>query len=142
VSDHNERNRASRERLGRLGGRLGDRDVVLEGGWTAAGLLAHLAFWERMTSVRWRRHLSDGVPLESIDDRVVELVNAAALPQWNAMAQRSALADVMSAIDEIDKIISTVRAEEASDILQSRPRLVDRSLHRNEHLDEIERALG
>lgn len=142
MSDHNDRNRASRERLGRLGGRLGDRDIVLEGGWTAAGLLAHLAFWERMTSVRWRRHLSDRVPIESIDDRVIELVNAAALPQWNATSQHAALADLMSAIDEIDKIISTVPPEEASDIMQSRPRLVDRSLHRNEHLDQIERALG
>ena len=46
TNDHNARNRMSRERLAAVVARLGDRNVPLEGGWTAAGLLGHLAFWD------------------------------------------------------------------------------------------------
>jgi hypothetical protein len=139
--DHNARNRASRERLRHVGERLGDHLVTIADDWTAAGLLAHLAFWERMTLLRWERHQREAVPLESIDDRMVDLVNAAAKPQWNETAPRRALADVMAAAEAVDALIEKVGAAEAAQIAATRPRLVDRSLHRSEHLEEIERAL-
>ena len=52
MNDHNKRNRASRDRLAAVIAQLGDRSIALSGGWTAAALLAHLAFWDGFGAAR------------------------------------------------------------------------------------------
>ena len=140
-ADHVERNRASRERLAALIARLGERTVVLPDGWTAAAVLGHLAFWDRVTLARWEKHLREGRPLEAFPENLVEFVNAAGLPQWTATPLGSAIADVTAATESVDLLIAGVSRSEAEEAYRTRPRLVDRSLHRNEHLDGLERAL-
>ena len=51
-----ERNRASADRLAALGARLSDDELTTEidPPWTAAGLFAHIAFWDRFVLERWR----------------------------------------------------------------------------------------
>ena len=49
------KNRDSAERLAILGARLSDRELTVEidPPWTAAGLFAHMAFWDRFVLERW-----------------------------------------------------------------------------------------
>jgi hypothetical protein len=137
------RNRASRERVAAVIARLGERTVVLPDGWTAATALAHLAFWDRYAAARLERHLREGGPIESMSDASEHFLNAAALPQWTSTPLGVAVADVLDATATVDRLIKTLPADVAARIRAlDRPRLLDRSLHRDEHLADIERALG
>jgi hypothetical protein len=142
TKDHNARNRAARERLEALIARMGERDVVVDGGWTAVGLLAHLAFWDRLATARLEKHLREGEPPIFATDAVTDLTNAAALRQWKDTPPRVAGTQAGEAAAEIDGLIESLPPEKI-DALKAfgRSFLIDRSAHRKEHLDQIERAL-
>src|SRR2546423_6154530 len=108
TKDHNARNRAARERLEALIARLGERDVALQEGWTAAGLLAHLAFWDRMATSRLVKHLRDGEPPASVPEALLDLTNAAGMRQWKDTPPRVAGAQAREAAAEIDRLIETL----------------------------------
>ena len=142
TSDVNARNRTSRERLVAVVARLGDRDVPIEGGWTAAGLLGHLAFWDGFALARLDKHLRDGAPLDLGIEKIADHINAAAMPQWldapTAVAGRRAIAAATAIEGSVaglpDEVLNEVKA-------LGKAFIVDRSAHRKEHLDQIERAL-
>jgi DinB family protein len=142
INDHNKRNRASRDRLAAVIARLGDRSIALSGGWTAAALLAHLAFWDRFGAARLEKYLRDRQPMELGSDALTEFINAAGLAQWTATPIRVAAELATDAAASIDRLIEGL-PRDAFDAIRAMnlPRLLDRSLHRKEHLDEIERAL-
>ena len=140
--DHLERNRATRERLAALIARLGERTVVLPDGWTSAALLAHLAFWDRFAATRLARYVRDRQPMVFYDDAFFELVNAAGLPQWTATPLGVAGADATDSAAAADLAIAKLSADEVAAVRAlGRPTLLDRSGHRNQHLDQLERAL-
>jgi hypothetical protein len=142
TKDHNARNRAARERLGALIARVGERDVALDDGWTAAALLAHLAFWDRLAAARLERYLREREPPVSASDAVTELTNAAAMGQWKDTPVRVAAKQAREAAAAADRVIETLPADALAALAAlGRPHLLDRSLHRKEHLDQIERAL-
>jgi hypothetical protein len=142
IKDHNARNRAARERLDALIARVGERDVVLDDGWTAAALLAHLAFWDRLAAARLERHLREGEPPVFATDAVTDLTNAAGMRQWKETPLHVAGAQAREAAIEIDRLIETLPTEKLDGLKAlGRPFLIDRSDHRKEHLDQIERAL-
>ena len=142
TSDVNARNRTSRERLVAVVARLGDRNVPIEGGWTAAGLLGHLAFWDGFALARLDKHLRDGAPLDLGIEKIADHINAAAMPQWldapTAVAGRRAIAAATAIEGSVaglpDEVLNEVKA-------LGKAFIVDRSAHRKEHLDQIERAL-
>ena len=73
----------------------------------------------------------------------MDVVNAAALPQWRALAPRDALREALEAAEAIDrKIASMPQAAIAVMLERDRWWMTDRSRHRNAHLDEIERAIA
>ena len=142
TSDVNARNRTSRERLVAVVARLGDRNVPIEGGWTAAGLLGHLAFWDGFALARLDKHLRDGAPLDLGIEKIADHINAAAMPQWldtpTAVAGRRAIA----AATAIEASVAGLSAEVHGRVKAlGKAFIVDRSAHRKEHLDQIERAL-
>ena len=142
TSDLNARNRASRDRLATVIARLGDRGVELPGGWTAAALLAHLAFWDGFGAARLEMYVRGGQPMDLGSEALTEFINAAGLPQWKAMPVSTAALLATSAAAAIDLLVDGLsRALQDEIRALNRPRLLDRSLHRKEHLDEIERAL-
>jgi hypothetical protein len=142
TSDVNSRNRASRDRLAAVIARLGSRSVELPGGWTAAGLIAHLAFWDAFGAARLEKFARDQQPMEFGSDALTEFMNTAGLPQWRATPIATAADLATRAAASIDRVIEGLPAAIFDDIrAMNRPRLLDRSLHRKEHLDEIERAL-
>ena len=142
TADVNARNRTSRERLVAVVAQLGDRDVKMEGGWTAAGLLGHLAFWDGMALARLDRHLREGAPLELQTETIADHINDAAMPQWldtpTAVAGRRAIA----AATKIEATVAGLPPEVLDRVKAlGKAFMIDRSAHRKEHLDQIERAL-
>ena len=142
IKDHNARNRAARERIDALIVRLGERDIALDDGWTAAALLAHLAFWDRLAATRLDNYLHDREPPVVTPDAVIDLINSAGIRQWKDTPARVAAAQVRDAAAALDRLIETLPADAlAALVALDRPLLIDRSIHRKEHLDQIERAL-
>jgi hypothetical protein len=142
TNDHNKRNRASRDRLAAVIAQLGDRSIPLSGGWTAAGILAHLAFWDGFGAARLEKYIRDGKSMALGSDALTDFINAAGLAQWTATPIRAAAGLATDAATKIDRLIEALPKETFDAIrAMNLPRLLDRSLHRKEHIDEIERAL-
>jgi Mycothiol maleylpyruvate isomerase N-terminal domain len=137
-----ESNARSRERLERLSER-GDVElaVQLPGGWTVAVVFAHLAFWDGWAGARWDQYERDG-SFEDLPGSLQELANRAAMPQWLALPPRRALTLAMEAAERLDARLEKLPDEAIARVLETgRQVMVDRSLHRGPHLDEIEQAL-
>jgi hypothetical protein len=139
-----DRNHAATDRLRGLSVRLSDEELTLpiDLPWTAAALFAHMAFWDRFVQARWLLAASTGsrTPLH-FADALLELINDASLKQWDAIQPRTAVQDCLVAAAEIDALIASLGADVVSEVVEAgRERLVDRSLHRGEHLKTIETA--
>jgi hypothetical protein len=143
-----DRNRAAVDRLRALGARLSDEELtrVIDPPWTAAALFAHIAFWDRFVHARWLLAANTGsrspLPIdEALQNLVQELVNDASLKQWAAIPPRTAIQDCLAAAAEIDALIGSLGADVVSEVVYARrERLVDRSIHRDEHLNTLEAA--
>jgi hypothetical protein len=138
------RNRESAERLAALGARLSERDLTAEidAPWTAAGLFAHIAFWDRFVLERWSLAAERGerTPMV-VDDGLMDRLNDASLTQWMSIPPRPAVEQCAAAASELDAFIAGVDEDVRLELLsEGRERLVDRSLHRAEHLGTIEAA--
>jgi hypothetical protein len=143
TKDHNARNRAARERLAEVIARVGARDVRVDDDWNAAGLFAHLAFWDRLATARLEKHLREGEPPVFAADAVTDLTNAAGMRQWRETPPRVAGTQAREAAAEIDRLIETLPKDKLEGLKAlGRSFLIDRSNHRKEHLDQIERALA
>ena len=139
-----DRNRSAVDRLRALGTRLSDEELtrLIDAPWTAAALFAHVAFWDRFVHARWllAANLGSRTPL-LFDDALLELINDASLQQWGGIPPRTAVQDCLAAAAEIDALIRSLEADLVAEVVQGRrERLVDRSLHRGEHLATIEAA--
>lgn len=138
------RNRIDRERIRALIARLGPEDWrrPLADGWTPAALLAHLAFWDRFVLARWRHFEREGA-LTGLPDEHLDLTNEAALPLWLALSGDQAGTLALAAAEEVDLAIEALPPSAVELALATgRPAMVDRSLHRREHLDVLEHILS
>jgi len=68
-------------------------------------------------------------------------VNDARLEGWRAVPPREALNQAVRAAEALDRAIEALPADFAQALAEERYQALDRSLHRVEHLDEIERAV-
>jgi len=133
-------NDATRERLRAVLGRLRDDDYrrPLEGDWTVGAVLGHLAFWDRHTRAvlaAWAR--TGAQPPVGVD-----AVNEAALPAWRALPPAAAAREVLAAAELCDEAAARATPELVAAVrAANRFRLLDRGIHRAEHLDEIEQAI-
>jgi len=142
TNEHIKRNRASRDHLAEVIARMGKGTVELPGGWTAAGLLAHLAFWDSFGAARLEKFVRDREPMELGSDALTEFINGAGMAQWTATPLATAAGLATKAAAAIDHLVEGLPSDVVDEIRgMKRPRLLDRSLHRKEHLDEIERAI-
>jgi hypothetical protein len=110
----------------------------VEGEWTAAALLAHAAFWDRRTAWQLRRCQQGRCAPSPVD---LDSVNESALPQWRLVPPRAAAQEALDAAEEIDGLVAGISTELLTALRQSKINY-DRSAHRNDHLDQIERVLG
>jgi hypothetical protein len=135
-----EMNRASTERIWTLARGLTDQELqtCIDGQWTIAVALAHLAFWDSrvMTVLDWTEAAGE-LSFPQID----VVVNDILLPQWAALPPRAAAELAVEAAQVLDARIETFPAELLESIHAYSPRWVLRALHRNGHLDEVDDAL-
>ncbi len=138
------RDEAERQRLVALVERLSDADLArpLDGGWTIAATLAHMAFYDRRAAVlfeKWRHR----PPSAQDSPGDVDVLNEAALPQWRAIPPRAAANEAIAAAEAADRAVASADPRLLEQVLAAGPPIsLVRAEHRAEHLDQIERALG
>lgn len=140
-----EDNNASRRRLESLASRLTDEDLARTnaGGWTVSALLAHLAFMDGRVLALLRIWKQQGVEESPLD---ADAVNEAAKPLCQALEPRRAVDLCLAVAAATDAEIESVTPEFFEKIEQERAVhpfhfRMNRSLHRNGHLDDVESLL-
>lgn len=145
------RNESSLARLRKSIGGLSAADLMRSAGsgsWTVGQVLGHLAFWDRFLAARWNAALEAG-PGEQpsvFPHELADLINEGLPPTWQAFASaapEAAIAETLAAAEAIDSLIAGLpEAAPVEAVLAERPALLDRSLHRLEHIAALEAALG
>jgi uncharacterized damage-inducible protein DinB len=141
-----QENAESRRRLEALVRGLSEADLARSTsyGWTVAALLAHLAFWDQRMVVilkRWQESGFDPAPVDPV------AVNDALKVICHALEPRTAVELCLSAAEAADAALETLtpdlvkQIEEHVEATSSQFRM-NRSLHRNDHLKDIEALLN
>jgi hypothetical protein len=142
--NYDDANARGRERLRDLVEKLTDEELALHvgDGWIISAILAHLAFWDYRVLTLIARWKSTGVVGVSPID--VDGVNDAAKPLCRAIAGREAGKLAVSAAEAVDAELGNLPEDLKPGInalVQEGKFRVNRSIHRNEHLDQIESVL-
>jgi DinB family protein len=140
-----QENDESRRRLETLVRSLSDQDLALctSYGWTVAALLAHLAFWDQRMVVilkRWQETGFDPSPIDST------AVNDSLKVLCHALDPHTAIELCLTCAAAADAELATLtpdlvkQIEEHAQATGTQFRM-NRSLHRNDHLKDIEALL-
>jgi len=141
TNSYSAANAASRQRLGALVNRLSDAQlsIPLAAGWTVAGVLAHLAFWDLRALRLLETWQHAGIGPSPMD---TDIVNDAMRPLLLAIPARAAAQIAVDTAGAMDAAIDALEPAFLSAVeARGAPVRLDRARHRDEHLDEIERAL-
>ncbi len=136
------KNAAERERLISFVNRLTDDELSrpVEAGWTVAGLLAHLAFWDQRAIIllkKWKQNAIGPSPIDT------DIVNEAMREHCLAIPPRIAAQMAIFFASAVDREIERLDSEMFTAIeTNGRAVHLSRAPHRREHLDQIEQALG
>jgi hypothetical protein len=143
---YSDQNAESRRRLETLVRGLSEEDLArsTDYGWTVAALLGHLAFWDQRMLMILRRWQSEGFDPSPIDSTAVNdslRVICQALDPHTAVELCLSSAEAVDS--ELDKLTSELvkQLEEHAAATETQFRM-NRSLHRNGHLNDIEAALS
>ena len=140
-----QENDESRRRLATLVRSLSDQDLArsTDYGWTVAALLAHLAFWDQRVVVILKRWKETGLDLSPIDSTAV---NDALKVLCHALDPHTAVELCLACAEAADAELTALtpdlvkKIEEHTEATATQFRM-DRSLHRNGHLKDIELLL-
>ena len=143
---YSKENAESYQRLKSLAHRLTDTDLALstEYGWTVAALLAHLAFWDQRVLVILRRWKEEGFDPSPIDSGAV---NDSLKVICHALEPRRAVDLCLVSAEAVDAELETLspelvkQIEEHAEATETQFRM-NRSLHRNGHLNDIDALLA
>lgn len=143
---YSRQNTESRQRLQALTGRLSEADLArtTDYGWTVAALLAHLAFWDQRVLVILRRWQTEGFDPSPIDAMAV---NDSLRVICHALEPRTAIELCLSSAEAVDTALESLtphvvqQMEEHSAATDTQFRM-NRSLHRDGHLNDIEALLA
>ncbi len=135
-------NDAERSRLRALVERLSDEQLShpMAAGWTVAGVLAHLAFWDARALYLMDKWASGAAPSqEDWEPEDVDWINDAAKPLCLALPPRTA-AQLTLETEETDRRVAALPDDLVAQLLALGPPFnLSRASHRREHLDDIER---
>ncbi|HTO10642.1 MAG TPA: maleylpyruvate isomerase N-terminal domain-containing protein [Candidatus Binatia bacterium] len=141
---HQAQNDKERARLEALVGRLSDADLQrpMPEGWTVAGVLAHLAFWDQRTYLlldHWQR---ERVTPPGQHEADTDWINDAAKPMFLALPPRRAAELAVAIAEATDHKVAALPDDVVSrNAALGSPVTLARFNHRRTHLDEIERTL-
>jgi hypothetical protein len=141
---HEAETDAERERLRALVTRSSDLDLrrPMPGGWTVAGVLAHMAYWDAR-AIYWLDKWARGADPTPYEPDNVEAANESAKPLCLALPPRDAAQLALRLAEEADGKVRRLSDEvlAKAQALESLPFNLSRAIHRKEHLDEIEQVL-
>jgi len=140
-STYRARNDAARTRLATLIARLSPQDLdhPLGDGWTVKAALLHLAFWDRYAAAVAQQWQRTGIVATGVEDAYI---NLAALDDWLAATPEYALREVVRAAALADRTAAAVGDALHADLdAHGETWVCERSVHRAEHLEQIERLL-
>ncbi len=130
-------NRESTIRMKLLIKRLSDAQMtcVLTNGWTVSVTLAHLAFWDQRVQHVIEMAKKEGRVIRTeIDEQLNDIIE----PFLRAIPVREAANLALGGAERLDQQLEACSPEMIDQLEKESPRWVDRSLHRNAHLDDIE----
>ena len=133
-------NDAERARLKALLAKCSEADLArpMPGGWTVAGVLLHMAFWDQRIVVLLDKWQKDGVIPRLEDSADVDWTNDSVKPMLLAVAPRAAADLALRIAETADAMVAAVRDE----IVEQNTYLnFSRADHRGEHLEQIEATL-
>ncbi len=135
-----ELNRAATERLRKTLGRLSEADMQhpMFDGWTVSSVLVHLAFWDRRILLALDQTEHEGKP---VNPAVETYVNDLLAPLLNAIPPVAAGRLAVETAEAVDRRLEGFREDWLEQFLAQNKRMVFRAMHRNEHMDDIEKAL-
>ena len=143
---YSEQNAQSRRRFARLVRGLSDEDLArsTDYGWTVAALLAHLAFWDQRMIVILRRWLEEGFDPSPIDSAAV---NDSLRVICHALEPRTAVELCLSYAEAVDTEFDALTADLTKQLEEHAAATgtqfrMNRSLHRDAHLSDIEALLN
>jgi hypothetical protein len=114
-------------------------------GWTIAGVLAHIGFWDAR-AIYWMNRWAAGMEPAKPDyetEEDVEWVNDSAKPICLALPPRDAADLAMRLAEESDAKVKRLGDKTLAKAIEvGLPFNLSRAEHRAEHLDDIDRALG
>ena len=134
-----KQNRDATQRIRSLVARLSDEEMQHPVGehWTVAITLAHLAFWDRRVLYVLDKTERDGkLFIPEIDI----FVNDLSLPLWAAIPPNKAARIAIETAVELDRRLENFPPELLEAIYTYNKRWVVRALHRNAHLDDVDRS--
>ena len=139
-----QKNDAERTRLKALIGKWSDADLArpTPGGWTVAGVLGHLAFWDQRILELLQRWETKGIAPSTEVETDIDWINDSAKPMFLAVPPRKAAELALAIAEATDRKVATLSDDlVAKNAAAGSPINLVRAEHRKEHLDEIERVL-
>jgi hypothetical protein len=136
-------NDAERARLKALLARSdGDLARPLPAGWTVAGVLGHLAFWDQRVLVLFEQWEKTGQAPPPYSQEDVDWINDAAKPMLLAVPPRQAAQLALEIAEAVDAKVARLSDDLVThNAASATPINLLRAEHRREHLDEIEHTL-
>lgn len=133
-------NTTSTDRLRALVERLSDEDLnrSLGGNWTVALALAHLAFWDARQVAALHR-FAGGEPFPS-EDMAANATLEAIAAGFNPKTIGQAAVDAAQQLDQLVESLTTQQVDALQNANLSYA--IERAAHRDEHVQQIEAALG
>jgi uncharacterized damage-inducible protein DinB len=135
-------NNKARQRLRALVNTISDEELTLQlykEGWTVAAALGHIAFWDQRRVLLIERWKKTGVSPSPIDE---EIINNALVPFLLEIPPRKVAEMTISIADKLDKELEKLPPDLISETEKSGDRhALDRGIHRNMHLADIETLL-
>lgn len=135
-----ELNRASTERIRKMA-QLSEEKMRTKVGehWTVGIVFAHLAWWDRRVM-----YVLDMTGKENklFIPEIDVFVNDLSLPLWAVVPPLEAARIAIETAELLDKRLENYSPALLEEIYNHNKRWVVRALHRNEHLDEADAALG
>ena len=142
---HDVETDAERERLRSLIARMSDKDLSrpMPAGWTIAGVLAHIGFWDAR-AIYWLDKWAGGVAPTPYEPENTEAVNDSAKPLCLALPPRDAAKLSLRLAEEADGKVKALSDAMLAKIRATGgpPFNLSRAIHRKEHLDEIDGVLA
>jgi hypothetical protein len=133
-------NQKSTQHIREITARLTEKDLdhTLPNGWSIAVTLAHIAFWDQKVIYSLNQTVRDRKVVSILFD---DSLNDILAPFLGVIPTRQCVELAIQTAEKLDLLLENCPADLLEGFYHANARWVERSLHRNEHLDDIQKFL-